>query len=218
MIKSLVLCCCLLLQNIVVFSQNGQNVGWPDRHFMYPYSQNISRVSTLGTYATLALAGLPLLEKAARQQDFLNHGLMLGSSLLLTTASKELLKNAIVRHRPYSYFEEAPDLSAKHLRNSFPSGHTAYAFMGATFLATTTQSDQPYRLPLIISGYTLATATAVLRVRSGNHFLSDVAAGAALGSFCGWIIPTLLKQKTDNPATIVILPYDKGISLSISLK
>ena len=61
---------------------------------------------------------------------------------------------------------------------SFPSGHTAKAFMGATLLA----HEYGHRSVWIpIAGYTAATATGVMRVLNNRHHLSDVVFGAAVG-------------------------------------
>jgi hypothetical protein len=61
---------------------------------------------------------------------------------------------------------------------SFPSGHTAKAFMGATLLA----HEYGHRSVWIpIAGYTVATATGVMRVLNNRHYVSDVLVGAAVG-------------------------------------
>lgn len=61
---------------------------------------------------------------------------------------------------------------------SFPSGHTATAFMGATLLAHE-YGHKSVWIP--IAGYSLATATGVLRVLNNRHYVSDVLVGAAIG-------------------------------------
>ncbi len=61
---------------------------------------------------------------------------------------------------------------------SFPSGHTAKAFMGATLLAHEYGSRSIW---IPIAGYTAATATGVMRVLNNRHYLSDVVVGAAVG-------------------------------------
>ena len=64
-------------------------------------------------------------------------------------------------------------------RNSFPSGHTANAFMGATILHKeygTTVS--PW---ISVGAYTVATATAIGRQLNNHHWLSDVMVGAGIG-------------------------------------
>lgn len=62
--------------------------------------------------------------------------------------------------------------------NSFPSGHTATAFMGATLLAHE-YGHKSVWIP--IGGYTVATATGVLRILNNKHYASDVIVGAAIG-------------------------------------
>ncbi len=62
--------------------------------------------------------------------------------------------------------------------NSFPSGHTATAFMGAEFLY------QEYKDKSVwygVGGYALATITGVLRMYNNRHWFSDVVAGAGVG-------------------------------------
>lgn len=61
---------------------------------------------------------------------------------------------------------------------SFPSGHTAKAFMGATLLAHE-YGNRSVWIP--IAGYTVATATGVMRVLNNRHYVSDVIVGAAVG-------------------------------------
>lgn len=62
--------------------------------------------------------------------------------------------------------------------NSFPSGHTATAFMSATML----YKEYGWRSPWFsIGGYTLAAATGVSRILNNKHWMTDIAAGAAIG-------------------------------------
>lgn len=62
--------------------------------------------------------------------------------------------------------------------NSFPSGHTANAFAAAEFLNQEYKDVSPW---YGYAGYTVATATGVLRMYNNKHWLSDVAAGAGFG-------------------------------------
>ncbi|MGY4384158.1 membrane-associated phospholipid phosphatase [Pedobacter sp. UYP24] len=68
-----------------------------------------------------------------------------------------------------------PDGSAN---NSFPSGHTANAFAAAEFLSQEYKESYPW---IGYAGYTVATATGVLRLYNNRHWLSDVVAGAGFG-------------------------------------
>lgn len=75
-----------------------------------------------------------------------------------------------------SISKERPDRSAD---NSFPSGHTATAFMLATMLH---KEYGTTRSPLYsVLGYSLATGTAISRQLNNKHWFSDVLTGAGIG-------------------------------------
>lgn len=61
---------------------------------------------------------------------------------------------------------------------SFPSGHTANAFAAAEFLNQEYHDVSPW---IGYAGYTVATATGILRMYNNKHWLSDVVAGAGIG-------------------------------------
>ena len=76
----------------------------------------------------------------------------------------------------YTAKEMRPDGSTA---NSWPSGHTATSFVGATIL------HKEYGLTVSpwysIAGYGVATATGVMRVLNNRHWVSDVLSGAGIG-------------------------------------
>lgn len=61
---------------------------------------------------------------------------------------------------------------------SFPSGHTATAFVAAEFLYQEYGDRSAW---YGIGGYTIATATGILRVYNNAHWFSDIIAGAGFG-------------------------------------
>lgn len=62
--------------------------------------------------------------------------------------------------------------------NSFPSGHSATAFMAATMF----HKEYGVRSPWYsIGAYTVATATSVSRLLNNRHWVSDVMVGAGIG-------------------------------------
>ena len=61
---------------------------------------------------------------------------------------------------------------------SFPSGHTAWAFMGATMVAEELGDISPW---YTVGAYTFATGIALERVIDRHHFPTDVVAGAGIG-------------------------------------
>ncbi|HOE84252.1 MAG TPA: phosphatase PAP2 family protein, partial [Sphaerochaeta sp.] len=57
-----------------------------------------------------------------------------------------------------------------------------------------------------IASWTLAGSTAILRVVGGSHHLTDVLAGAAIGSTLGFLGPWITsKLVKDNPAAPTLL-------------
>ncbi|MBR6287118.1 MAG: phosphatase PAP2 family protein [Bacteroidaceae bacterium] len=80
----------------------------------------------------------------------------------------------------YTAKEMRPDGST---RNSWPSGHTATAFVGATILH---KEYGMTRSPWYsVAGYGVATATGVMRVLNNRHWVSDVLSGAGIGILSG---------------------------------
>jgi len=61
---------------------------------------------------------------------------------------------------------------------SFPSNHTALAFVSATFLHMEYKDRSVW---YGVAGYTIATATGVLRMLNNEHWMSDVLVGAGIG-------------------------------------
>lgn len=111
-----------------------------------------------------------------------------------SVASMAILVNGV----KYSVRRLRPDESA---HNSFPSGHTATAFMTATMLHKEYEGRSPW---FSIGGYALATLTGVSRVLNNRHWLTDVAAGAAIGIgsvHLGYFITDkIFKDRQLNPA------------------
>ena len=62
--------------------------------------------------------------------------------------------------------------------NSFPSGHTVTAFMGAEILRREYGEDYP---AIAIAGYVVAASVGLLRIYNNRHWASDVLAGAGIG-------------------------------------
>lgn len=164
-----------------------------DRGLMAPYSQPLD---TLGTGLAIAAILSPGIALIAPREEWGELGAMYGETLLLAYGIKELGKALVSRPRPYMYFPDYPLKSVEdgEWDESFPSGHVALAFAGATFTAYVLGARFPgSRIlpPVIVTSYALALGTAACRVASGDHFLTDVLAGAGIGSLCGFLVPWL---------------------------
>ncbi len=171
----------------------------------------------VGIYATEAvLQNLPPLELATT-------GVMLAESYLLGYGIRNVIKSSVKRTRPYMYTDkwDWTGVDDGDYSLSFPSGHTTDAFMGATFLSYTFCKYFPnskYRIPVIATSYALAATTGFLRVASGNHFMTDVLAGAALGTAVGFLVPFLHeKVATVKYRGTNVLSFD-GQTLTATLR
>lgn len=85
------------------------------------------------------------------------------------------LNYAVTQGLKHSIHEMRPDGTDN---KSFPSGHTAVAFCGATTLMHEYRKVSPW---IGVAGYAVATGVAVDRVRRNRHHWYDVVAGAAIG-------------------------------------
>lgn len=95
--------------------------------------------------------------------------------MLVSDAFSAALMAGAVNTLKYTCKMTRPDGSNRH---SFPSGHTATAFMTATMLHKEYGARSPW---YSIAGYSMATATGVSRMLNNKHWLSDVMVGAGIG-------------------------------------
>lgn len=131
--------------------------------------------SGIGTYTiddysqfapAAAVYGLDLVGIKAKQ-NFRDRTIVLATSYIIMGGIVQTMKSSINVERP--------DGSNN---NSFPSGHTATAFVGAHILFKEYKDTSPW---IGISGYIVATGTGLLRVTNRKHWLSDISAGAGIG-------------------------------------
>ncbi|WP_179862082.1 phosphatase PAP2 family protein [Longibacter salinarum] len=133
----------------------------------------------LGAIGTFAVTGIALQEKQFTRTSF-----NLVEALALTKVTTGLFKGLAGRTRPYA--DSSPwelnvaKFGSAHATKSMPSGHTSRAFAIASVIA----HDYDHWW-VQIPAYGVATSVGVQRIRSGNHWLSDVVLGGALGYLIG---------------------------------
>lgn len=95
---------------------------------------------------------------------------------LIVGVTATVVTNAVGQTMKYTVREPRP-IGA---HNSFPSGHSMMAFMGAELLR------QDYGTWVGVGGYTVATAVGVMRMLNGAHWFNDVLCGAGVGILGAW--------------------------------
>ncbi|MEG1574124.1 MAG: phosphatase PAP2 family protein, partial [Bacteroidales bacterium] len=120
-------------------------------------------------------------------------------SAALVGGSVMLLKNTMDTRRP--------DGSSN---NSFPSGHTAVAFMTATMLQKEFGHISPW---ISVGAYSLAVATGIGRQLNSRHWLSDLMVGAAIGvvsTELGYFFADLIFKDKGLKRKAIIPMWDYG--------
>ena len=96
--------------------------------------------------------------------------------LLASNALSAVIMAGLVNCIKYTTAEKRPDGSTS---NSFPSGHTATAFMAATILHK--EYGLTRSLWYSVGGFAVATGIGAFRVMNNRHWVSDVMMGAGIG-------------------------------------
>ncbi len=129
----------------------------------------------------------------------------------VTAGVTSLVKGIAARERPYSdECEDDPvtsrtdDCDDDSLNRSFFSGHTSTAFAAASLTCMHHAYLDLYDSAAgdavaCIGAFGLAGTTGVLRIMSDNHYASDVATGAVVGTVVGLGLPWLLHYREEVP-------------------
>ncbi len=111
-------------------------------------------------------------------------------SLAATVVVAEGLKYAINRQRPYVTYPGAVfPYDASETGQSFPSGHTSIAFATATSL-----SLEYKKWYVVVPAYLWAAGVGYSRLYLGEHYPTDVLAGAVVGAGSAWLSHWLTKK------------------------
>jgi len=153
--------------------------------------------------ATAGLLPLITFADAAYQEDFSVQTVIWLETNMLNIGSNWIIKNMVQRKRPYTYNSQVP-INVKYqadAQRSFYSLHTAFAFSNSVLFARYLAQKQPANKGLIWIGALLpASGTAYLRYESGQHFFTDIAAGALAGAFWGWLVFELHLNHKEAPS------------------
>ena len=145
----------------------------------------------LDNYTQMAPAAILLGLKAAGVPSRSSWGRM-----LVSDAISIVLMTGVVQGLKHTTDVARPDGTNKQ---SFPSGHTATAFMTATMLSKEYGHISPW---VSVGAYSVATATGLMRMANNKHWLSDVMVGAGIGilstEFGYWIADAFMKDKGLN--------------------
>lgn len=153
----------------------------------------------------------------------MNMGNLRFTERFAVTATAWATMGILVNSLKYIIADMRPDEST---RNSFPSGHTATAFMGAELIRI------EYGAWWGAGAYALATGVGLMRVYNGRHWVNDLLGGAAIGIFSAHIGYMLLpwekklfriktREEHGRETSLAILPFagtDNALGLSLAME
>ena len=133
-----------------------------------------------------------------------------GNRTALLIKSELLMSVIVYPMKKYSNVMR-PDSSSF---NSFPSGHTAQAFVAATFLHKEFGKKSIW---YSVGAYTCATAVGTIRMLNNRHWLSDVLVGAGIGIASTNLVyyTHRFKWSKKSGRTIVMPTYGNGPGLYV---
>ena len=156
--------------------------------------------------------GLYLYGRLAKKPDVADFGWHGTEAVVLANGVTGLLKGILGRSRPFVSnatdprdFRFAGGFTTTE-RQSFPSGHTTTAFAAAAAVTSEIRRLRPKALPYVATVmYGGATLVGLSRMYHDKHWASDVALGAAIGTFSGLKVVRYSHTHPDNPVDRVIL-------------
>lgn len=172
---------------------NIENVNKIDATFARPYNKALDKTGDvfviLANLEAVIIFAVVFFTAKDKKRGFINccfDVFLYGLCYFYTNGIYKILKTLAGRIRPYMYF---PNPSIKGIEKfdfnrSWPSGHSANVFFVFGFLLgwlTLRHSEIKCRKILLIIELVICVTTMVLRMLSGNHFLTDVLSGATIG-------------------------------------
>lgn len=188
-----------------------------DRSATNQFNPNADRLSDGTLAGNVALLGLLTIGVKPMRHDISTVAVMYLETVLLANGIQRSIKNVSQRTRPFVYNPAAPlaDKLERNARQSFFSGHATNSFATAVFTGEVFRHyfpDSKLKPVVWVGSLGLATATAVLRYEAGQHYPSDLLAGAAFGSLVGWGIPKLheVKNQSELGRRLDVQPWSNG--------
>ncbi|MBI9068186.1 MAG: phosphatase PAP2 family protein [Salinivirgaceae bacterium] len=190
-----------------IASFNNSTINSFDRSATSFFNPKLDKISN-GLTVALVLSPIAINfygNKKIEKSHLFIYSVMYTEAILVSFSISDFSKRISKRSRPYLYNDDISNLEKwdeyeKDKSYSFFSKQSALAFCSATFLSKTftdiygkSKSSQL----VWIGTHTLAASVALLRVYSGQHYPTDVIAGAFVGSFIGYIVPSLHKKNSN---------------------
>jgi len=174
-------------------SQNPLGASWSQKQ----YSETMQFSGNLLLWSAFVNTTL-LTATASWQQSkpslFFSESLVFLEALAYSSILNIWVRSMPLRPRPLVYNPDAPieRRTAPEASSSFYSGHASAAFLTATYSTFLFHLHYPQSNNtkwVALGSYAVATSVSLSRMGGGNHYLSDVLVGAAVGTIFGYVFP-----------------------------
>jgi len=161
-------------------------------------------------HSILLISGIFTYGMLTKKNKSVSTALIALESFALASLVTRIPKTLMGRQRPDNWQGDGPYTFKGPLNGtSFPSGHTTASFAVASVIAT--QYRESKWIP--ITAYTVASLAGLSRIYDNKHWLSDVVAGAAIGTLVGNFVS---HRSSDSKLTFI--PFGnsnyQGVKLS----
>ena len=164
-------------------------------------------------HSFIVMSGILTYGMLAKDKKYVSTALLALESFALASLVTRIPKTIVGRERPDNWQGYGPyTINGPFHGNSFPSGHTTASFAVASVIAT--QFRDSKWIP--ITAYTVAGLAGLSRIYDNKHWLTDVVAGATIGTLVG----NLVSHHTSN-SKLSVVPFGnrnfQGVRLAYTL-
>lgn len=189
-------------QSVKDFFQSHKNKTetYISKHFLEGFGAEHSFIVMSGIFTYGLIAG---------NEKYKSTALLALESFCLASLVTRIPKTLAGRERPDDWQNDGPYRFNGPLGgNSFPSGHTTASFAVASVIAT--QFRDSKWIP--VTAYTVAGLAGLSRIYDNKHWLTDVVAGATVGTLVG----NLVSHRKTN-ARLTLVPFGNGYFQGIKI-
>jgi membrane-associated phospholipid phosphatase len=181
------------------------------------YDEGWALAADIGVATQFVLAGGTLIVDEGFGPA-VNEAVVVGQAVAGALALSVISNTSTRRPRPHVYGDKSleADRMSGRAALSFFSGHTAGAFAAAISTFETLRRRHPGRnVNYVVLGVGLAGGAFVgtARLLGGQHFLTDVLAGAAVGTAMGFLVPAL----HESPVSLHVDGHSAALGLTLPL-
>jgi membrane-associated phospholipid phosphatase len=197
----------LLVENL-----HKSDVNWFDRWGVHRYSKSIDNASYIPFYVSMPYPIIFFALDSKMRKDYFRLTFLYIEAVTITGVLYSSAAAYVNRFRPFVYSAETPldKRTASDSKKSFFAGHVALVSTSTFFMARVYADYHPdshFRWVAYSAAGAATIATAYMRQAAGEHFLSDILLGTAVGTLSGILTPALHQHKLIKNQRLSIFPF-----------